>query len=87
MLEGKEILLVVILLAALLAVATWYVRGSDTPLARSKIVRWILVWPLILENGKPGAQEKPRSKLLLVLAIALVVIAILAIVFTPPKGG
>jgi flagellar basal body-associated protein FliL len=87
MFEGMEYLLAVLLLGALLAVATWYVRGSDTQFARSKIVRWLLLWPVILDRDAQSAQQKPRGKSLLVLAIALVVIAVLAIVFTPPKGG
>ena len=85
--EGREYLLAVILIGVLLGAAVWYVQRSDSRFARSRIVRWLLIWPVILEKDGKSIEQGSRTRSILVLAVILAAIAVLAIIFTPPKGG
>lgn len=87
MFDTIEYPFLVLLLIGLLAAVTWYMHRSNSSVAKNKVLRWLLIWPILLGKDRAITQGASRGKFLLLLLIALLIVAAFAIVITPPKGG
>ena len=82
-LEGHWWLILGLLLAIFTAAFTWALRGDTTALSVRKVLRVLLIWPVLLDKDRQLTQSSGLR--LAVLAIVMLIIGALAILLTPGK--